>query len=150
MASGFSRTISAQQSPVFRWAGDPEGGAPFLEADPTRPDNLVGFDVEIAGLMARGLGRRPEFVNVDFRSIDQSVARGDAEIGIQQVSEIYAASGADLVGPFPPEVQKLTVFSAGIFSGTRQEDAAQSLIRFLKTPASARVMKTKGLEPVKK
>jgi polar amino acid transport system substrate-binding protein len=82
VASGFSRTISAQQAPVFRWAGDPEGGAPFLEADPSRPDNLVGFDVEIAGLMARGLGRRPEFVNVDFRSIDQSVARGDADIGM--------------------------------------------------------------------
>ena len=82
MGSGFSRTYAAQQPPVFRWAGDPEGGAPFLEADPSRPDNLVGFDVEIAGLMARGLGRRPEFVNVDFRSIDQSVARGDAEIGM--------------------------------------------------------------------
>jgi polar amino acid transport system substrate-binding protein len=74
--------VAAQQPPVFRWAGDPEGGAPFLEADPSRPDNLVGFDVEIAGLMARGLSRRPEFVNVDFRSIDQSVARGDADIGM--------------------------------------------------------------------
>jgi ABC-type glycerol-3-phosphate transport system substrate-binding protein len=42
------------------------------------------------------------------------------------------------------------VFSAGIFSGTRQEDAARSFIQFLKTPASARVMKAKGLEPVKK
>jgi molybdate transport system substrate-binding protein len=82
--------------------------------------------------------------------VGETVARGDAEIGIQQISEIYAAPGADLVGPFPPEIQKLTVFSAGIFSGTRQEDAARSLIEFLKTPASARVMKSKGLEPVKK
>jgi polar amino acid transport system substrate-binding protein len=72
---------------VFRWAGDPEGGAPFVEADPSRPDDLVGFDVEIAGLMARGLGRRPEFVNVDFRQIDQSVARGDAEIGMSGIED---------------------------------------------------------------
>ena len=39
----------------FRWAGDPEGGAPFVEADPAQPDKLVGFDVEIADLIARGL-----------------------------------------------------------------------------------------------
>jgi len=82
--------------------------------------------------------------------VGETVARGDAEIGIQQISEIYAASGADLVGPFPAEIQKFTVFSAGLFAGTRQEEAAQSLIQFLKTPASARVMKAKGLEPVKK
>jgi polar amino acid transport system substrate-binding protein len=87
VASGFSRTVYAQQPPVFRWAGDPEGGAPFVEADPSRPDDLVGFDVEIAGLMARGLGRRPEFVNVDFRQIDQSVARGDAEIGMSGIED---------------------------------------------------------------
>jgi molybdate transport system substrate-binding protein len=82
--------------------------------------------------------------------VGETVARGDAEIGIQQISEIYAASGADPVGPFPAEIQKFTVFSAGLFAGTRQEEAAKSLIQFLKTPASARVMKGKGLEPVKK
>jgi molybdate transport system substrate-binding protein len=82
--------------------------------------------------------------------VGETVARGDAEIGIQQISEIYAASGADLVGPFPAEIQKHTVFSVGLFAGTRQEEAAKSLIQFLKTPASARVMKGKGLEPVKK
>jgi polar amino acid transport system substrate-binding protein len=87
VASVSSRTVSAQQPAVFRWAGDPEGGAPFVEADPSRPDDLVGFDVEIAGLMARGLGRRPEFVNIDFRQIDQSVARGDAEIGMSGIED---------------------------------------------------------------
>jgi len=80
--------------------------------------------------------------------VGETVARGDAELGIQQISEIFAAPGADLVGPFPPEIQKLTVFSAGIFAGTRQAEAAKALIKFLTTPASARVMKAKGLEPV--
>ena len=82
--------------------------------------------------------------------VGETVARGDAEIGIQQISEIYAASGADLVGPFPAEIQKFTVFSVGLFAGTRQEEAAKSLIQFLKAPASTRVMKSKGLEPVSK
>ncbi len=66
-----SRRSSAQ---TFRWAGDPEGGAPYVEASPDNPDVLVGFDVEIADLLARGLGRTPQFVFVHFDSID-SVGR---------------------------------------------------------------------------
>src|SRR6266545_4603643 len=53
------------------WAGDPEGGAPFVEADPSDPERLNGFDVEIAALMAASLGRTPRFLNVNFASIDQ-------------------------------------------------------------------------------
>jgi polar amino acid transport system substrate-binding protein len=81
-------TVHAADPPkAFRWAGDPEGGAPFVEADPSRPDVLVGFDVEIAALMARGLGREPRFVNIQFTSIDQSIARGDAEIGLSGIED---------------------------------------------------------------
>ena len=78
------------QERAFRWAGDPEGGAPFVEADPARPDRLVGFDVEMAALIASGLGRTPEFVNVRFDSIDQSVARGDAVIGLSGIEDTPA------------------------------------------------------------
>jgi polar amino acid transport system substrate-binding protein len=71
----------------LRWAGDPEGGAPFVEADPEHPERLVGFDVEIAALLARGLGRTPRFVFVGFTSIDQSIARGDADIGLSGIED---------------------------------------------------------------
>jgi polar amino acid transport system substrate-binding protein len=71
----------------LRWAGDPEGGAPYVEASPTDPDALVGFDVEIADLIARGLHQRPRFVFVAFAQIDQSVARGDAEIGLSGIED---------------------------------------------------------------
>ena len=74
----------------LRWAGDPEGGAPFVEADPSRPDEVVGFDVEIAELMARGLGRTPRFVIVTFTSIDQSIARGDADLGLSGIEDTPA------------------------------------------------------------
>ncbi len=77
-------------SGVLRWAGDPEGGAPFVEADPAHPDTVVGFDVDVAGLLARGLGRRPEFLNVTFTSIDQSIKRGDAEIGLSGIEDTPA------------------------------------------------------------
>ena len=83
-----SGTASAQ--PLLRWAGDPEGGAPYVEASPSNPDVLVGFDVEVAELIARGLGRRPQFVFVRFDSIDQSVARGDAEIGLSGIEDTLA------------------------------------------------------------
>ena len=76
--------------PVLRWAGDPEGGAPYVEADPSDPSKLVGFDVEVAGLIARGLGRTPQFININFASIDQSVVRGDADIGLSGIEDTPA------------------------------------------------------------
>src|SRR4029077_18544560 len=88
--AGAGPHAQAQTSRPFIWAGDPEGGAPFVEADPSRPNDLVGFDVEIAALMARVLGRPHEFVNIDFRHIDQSIARGDAEIGMSGIEDTPA------------------------------------------------------------
>ncbi len=80
----------AQPAPAFRWAGDAEGGAPFVEADPSHPDTVVGFDVDIATLLARGLGRPPQFVMITFTSIDQSIERGDAEIGLSGIEDTLA------------------------------------------------------------
>src|SRR5215831_7080661 len=78
------------QPPAFRWSGDAEGGAPFVEADPARPDTVSGFDVEIAELLARGLGRAPRFVMITFTSLDQSIARGDADIGLSGIEDTSA------------------------------------------------------------
>ncbi|HET7707234.1 MAG TPA: ABC transporter substrate-binding protein/permease [Thermoanaerobaculia bacterium] len=76
--------------PPLRWGGDAEGGAPFVEADPKDPAKVRGFDVEVAAEIARGLGRKPEFVQVAFASIDQSVARGDFDIGMSGVEDTPA------------------------------------------------------------
>jgi polar amino acid transport system substrate-binding protein len=80
----------SQPSGALRWAGDPEGGGPFVEADPANPDRVIGFDVEIAELIARELGREASFINVTFTSIDQSVARGDADIGLSGIEDTPA------------------------------------------------------------
>jgi polar amino acid transport system substrate-binding protein len=88
--------IAAAARPVraapveFRWAGDPEGGAPYVEASASDPNTLVGFDVEIANLIARGLHRAPRFVLIQFSSIDQSIARGDADIGLSGIEDTPA------------------------------------------------------------
>jgi polar amino acid transport system substrate-binding protein len=78
---------AAAQAPPLRWGGDAEGGAPFVEADPTDPAKVVGFDVEIAELIARELGRPPQFVQVAFASLDQSAARGDFDIGLSGIED---------------------------------------------------------------
>jgi polar amino acid transport system substrate-binding protein len=74
------------QAPL-RWGGDAEGGAPFVEAHPSDPQKLVGFDVEIAEMIARELGRSPQFVQVAFTSLDQSAARGDFDIGLSGIED---------------------------------------------------------------
>jgi len=88
---GLAGRAAAQGRPAeLRWGGDPEGGSPYIEADPADPSRVVGFDVDIAGLLARGLGRTPRFVPVSFVAIDQSVARGDFDIGLNGIEETPA------------------------------------------------------------
>ncbi|HEX8251931.1 MAG TPA: transporter substrate-binding domain-containing protein, partial [Thermoanaerobaculia bacterium] len=77
----------ASAQPVLRWGGDSEGGAPFVEADPNDPQNVEGFDVEVAEEIAKALGRKPQFVQVAFAAIDQSVQRGDFDIGMSGVED---------------------------------------------------------------
>jgi polar amino acid transport system substrate-binding protein len=94
-ATLFASTAHIDSQPrELRWAGDPEGGAPFVEADPNDPGKLQGFDVEIASLIARGVDRTPRFIFVAFASIDQSVERGDAEIGLSGIEDTPARRAA--------------------------------------------------------
>jgi amine acid ABC transporter, permease protein, 3-TM region, His/Glu/Gln/Arg/opine family len=90
MLAPTSFAIAASAIREFRWAADPEGGAPFVEADPARPDRVVGFDVEIAEIIARGLDRSATFINIAFTSIDQSIERGDADIGLGGIEDTPA------------------------------------------------------------
>lgn len=73
------------------------------------------------------------------------VARGDAEIGFQQVSELLPVAGIDFVGMLPAEAQKVTVFSAAIATGSREPDAGRELIQFLASPAAASAITRSGM-----
>jgi molybdate transport system substrate-binding protein len=75
------------------------------------------------------------------------VLRGEAEIGIQQMAELMAVDGIDIVGPLPRELQSVTPFVAGITTDASHPDAAKALIQFLTTPEAKRAIKAKGLEP---
>jgi molybdate transport system substrate-binding protein len=74
------------------------------------------------------------------------VARGEAELGVAQASEIVPVSGAQLVGPLPGELGSLTQFTAAIGAGSKQAEAAKSLIQFLTGPSAAAVFKAKGFQ----
>jgi molybdate transport system substrate-binding protein len=75
------------------------------------------------------------------------VAKGEAELGVAQASEIVPVAGAQLVGPLPGEYASMTVFTAGIGAGSKAPDAAKALIQFLTGPSAAPVFKSKGFEP---
>lgn len=81
---------SLAEDPILRWGGDAEGGAPFMEANPEDPTKLVGFDVEVAELIASELGRTPRFVQVAFAQLDQSAVRGDFDIGLCGIEDTPA------------------------------------------------------------
>jgi molybdate transport system substrate-binding protein len=73
--------------------------------------------------------------------------RGEADIGVQQLAELMAVSGIDIVGPLPAELQSITPFVAVIPANASQPEAGRALIDFLTSPEAKRVLKTKGLDP---
>ena len=85
---------------------------------------------------------------IDRERVGAVVARGEAEIGFQQISELLPEPGIDVVGPLPPEVQRVTVFSAGVAASSKNVDAARALIRFLASSEAAGTVKASGLEPM--
>src|SRR3954469_14934123 len=76
------------------------------------------------------------------------VARGEAEIGFQQMSELLPVPGIDHVTPLPAEVQRVSVFSAGVAVNSREPASAKALIRFLASADAAGAIKNSGLEPI--
>jgi molybdate transport system substrate-binding protein len=80
--------------------------------------------------------------------VGEIVARGDAELGLQQIAELRPVAGIDIVGQLPPDLQKITVFSAGIATLSREPDAGRALIKFLASAAARDALFNSGLEPI--
>lgn len=98
----------------------------------------LGIAEQVSGKSRRILSER----------VGAVVARGEAELGFQQISELLPVPGTDFVGPIPAEVQLVTVFSAGIATGAKEPDAARALVRFFTTAAAAPTIAKTGLEPI--
>jgi molybdate transport system substrate-binding protein len=129
----FKRTMLASKS--IGW-NDPAAGAPV--------------SIYMLGVFERlGISQEMKSKTVAFKQRSErfeAVARGDVEIGFNQLSEIMAATGVDLVGPLPTAIQHYTLFSAGIVANSANKDAAQALLRFISAPDAKAAMKAKGFE----
>ena len=76
------------------------------------------------------------------------VASGEVEMAVQQISELLPVTGAQFAGPFPPELQLYTVFSAGVATACQVPDAARALIDALTAPSALALFEAAGLERV--
>jgi molybdate transport system substrate-binding protein len=75
------------------------------------------------------------------------VARGDADLGFQQLSELIGQPGIEVVGPLPPEIQAVTVFSAGVSSASAEPDATRALVSYLASAQTGDVKRRHGMSP---
>jgi molybdate transport system substrate-binding protein len=116
----------------------------------------IGYSTGPSGVYVTGLFQRLGIVDQIKGKLKQTptgtfvgsiVANGEAEIGVQQVSEMSHFPGVDYVGPLPADIQQITVFSSGLQVGAKQVDAANSWVKFLTAPAAASAYKSRGLEP---
>jgi molybdate transport system substrate-binding protein len=73
--------------------------------------------------------------------------KGEADLAVQQVPELLAVQGIEIVGPLPGDLQSVTPFAAGVHVDAKNPEAAKALIRFLQTPEAVAVIKAKGLDP---
>ncbi|MBV9653544.1 MAG: substrate-binding domain-containing protein [Acetobacteraceae bacterium] len=108
--------------------------------------------VYIASKMFKKLGIEKEMAGkarmIPAEPVGAVVARGEAEIGFQQISELKPIAGITLVGPIPAEVQQYTVFAAGVVASSKHRDDANDLIRFLASPEAAPAIENSGMEPM--
>lgn len=91
---------------------------------------------------------RAKSVLVKGGSSADRIVSGEADLAVQQISEILPVKGVVLVGPLPAEIQSYTIYAAAVASKTSQAAAAQALIRLVRSKAGADVIKAKGMEPV--
>jgi molybdate transport system substrate-binding protein len=99
--------------------------------------------------LLRDLGIAPKrIVVVDQGPVALAIARGEAELGVQQLSELAPVKGIEIAWPFPDEVQVYTTFSAGIPPASRYAGAAQALVAFLVSPEGKKAMRRNRMEPL--
>ncbi|RZI97097.1 MAG: ABC transporter substrate-binding protein [Variovorax sp.] len=91
---------------------------------------------------------KPKSRRILSERVGTIVARGEAALGLQQVSELLPIEGIDYIGPLPAEVQRVTVFSAGVSTTSRSPDAAKQLIRYFTSAPARPAIERSGLEPV--
>ncbi len=105
------------------------------------------YETEMLKILGIEAEVKPKSKRILSERVGTVVARGDAALGMQQVSELLPIAGTDFIGVLPPEVQRMTVFSAGIATTARQPEAARKMIAYFVSPEAVPVIRMRGLEP---
>jgi molybdate transport system substrate-binding protein len=106
--------------------------------------------IYVAGLLDKlGIGAevKAKAKLIPGGAVAEHIAKGEAELGIHQISEILPVKGITLVGPLPAEIQNYTVYAAGLGANAQATEAAKALLKTLSGPAAAGVLKARGMEP---
>jgi molybdate transport system substrate-binding protein len=128
----FKRTLLAAKSVAYI---DPKaGGSSGIYFDKLLDRLGIGDQIRPKGKLKQG------------GYVAEMVVSGEAEVAIHQISEIVPVKGAVLAGPLPAEVQNFTTYSAGLGAAANDAAAAKTLIQFIAGPASAPILKTRGME----
>ena len=99
--------------------------------------------IEKLGIGAEVKGKHKETTGV----VGDLIASGEAEIGVQQIPELAAVPGVEVIGPLPGDLQVITVFSAALDAKAKDNEAANAFVKFISSPAAAAAYKAKGLDP---
>lgn len=106
--------------------------------------------VYLAGLFERmGIAEqlKTKVTQIKGEPVGAVVARGDAQIGFQQMSELMPVPGIDIVGPLPAEIEQITSFATGVHLNSKVTEAAQALSKFFRAPSSHPIIRAKGMNP---
>jgi molybdate transport system substrate-binding protein len=90
---------------------------------------------------------RPKTKLVEGVPVAELVAKGEAEIGMQQINVILPVAGVEYVGPLPPELQDYVVFAAGLLTVAKEPEAAKAMMSFMSAPAAELLIRKSGMEP---
>jgi molybdate transport system substrate-binding protein len=130
------RTLLAANSVVYT---DPAvGGASGIHFEKVLDRLGIAKEIKAKSILNARAATKP---SAEF------VARGEAELGIQLISEIVSVAGAELLGPLPGDLQAMTEILAGILTTAPEPDPPRTLLKFLTSPAAAAAIKAAGMEP---
>ena len=113
----------------------------------TFPDSTTG--IYMLTMLFPKLGIADEIAGKITHTGVAAVAKGDAEMAIQPVSEILHVPGTDFVGNIPMEIQYVSVFSTAVVAGSKGPEAAKRLIEFLTSERAKKAIVNSGMEPLK-
>ena len=116
-------------------------------ADPAKGGASGVYFAKVVGQLGLTDELKAKTILVPGAEAPELVAKGEAELGVAQGSEIIPVAGAEMLGPLPGNLGSVTLFTAGIATASKAPDTAKAFIKFITGPEAALVLKAKGFDP---